>query len=89
MKYIIGASIGGLFGFSVPLMIETQQIINDNEVPRLEDSQPVEYQPPIISSEALQYLPDDICRYVNYKSLDPKEQAKECLKVEIPAIPAI
>tara|TARA_R100000808_G_scaffold19778_1_gene42863 strand:+ start:1250 stop:1519 length:270 start_codon:yes stop_codon:yes gene_type:complete len=89
MKYIVGASIGGLFGFSVPLVIEAHELNKHNEVPRVEDSQPVEHQAPAISSENVQYLPDDICKYIEYDSSDPKQQAKECLKVEIPAIPAI
>ena len=86
MKYIVGASIGGLFGLSVPMMMEIQQV--DKEVPRIEDSQPVENMSPVVIYEAL-ILPDNICGYIDYKSNDPKEQAKECLKHRLPAVPAI
>ena len=86
MKYIVGASIGGLFGLSVPMMMEIQQV--DKEVPRIEDSQPVENMSPVVIDEAL-ILPDNICGYIDYKSNDPKEQAKECLNVKMHAVPAI
>tara|TARA_B100000131_G_scaffold307365_1_gene335474 strand:- start:65 stop:331 length:267 start_codon:yes stop_codon:yes gene_type:complete len=88
MKYVIGASIGGLFGISVPMMIDTREVLN-NEVPRIEDSQPVEEVLPKLQSENMQQLPDNACRYIKLKPKDIKEQAKECLEVEIPAIPAI
>jgi len=88
MKYIIGASIGGLFGLSVPMMMDTQQFASEDD-PRLEDSQHVEELQPTLSSDALQHLPDNVCRYLELESDDPKEQAKECLDVSIPAIPAI
>ena len=86
MKYIVGASIGGLFGISVPLMMEAQDI--DNETPRIEESQPTEDMSPTPIDGAL-ILPDNMCGYINYESDDPKEQAKECLNVEIFAVPAI
>ena len=86
MKYIVGASIGGLFGFSLPMVVDIQNV--NNEVPRIEDSQPVEEMLPVPIDNAYP-LPDDSCRYMSYNSDDIKEQAKECLQVEIPAIPAI
>jgi hypothetical protein len=86
MKYIVGAGIGGLFGLSVPFMMDVKDI--DNEVPRLEESQPVEDNLPTPIDNAMQ-LPDNYCGYINYKSDDPKEQAKECLSRAIIAIPAI
>lgn len=87
MKYIIGASIGGLFGFSMPIMMDIKKA-NDNEVPRIEDSQPVEEAPPAPIVDKL-ILPDNTCEIINYKSQDIKEQAKECLNRSLPAIPAI
>ena len=87
MKYIVGAGIGGLFGLSVPMMIETQTVEN-NIIPRIEDSQPVEEDIPVPIEGAL-ILPDNVCGYINYKSDSIKEQAKECLNVDIVAIPAI
>jgi hypothetical protein len=87
MKYIVGASIGGLFGFSVPMMMDIQQI-NSEESPRIEESQPAEEVTPVPIEGAL-ILPDNMCGYITYDSVDPKEQAKECLEVEIPAVPAI
>jgi hypothetical protein len=86
MKYIVGASIGGLFGISVPIMMDVDKV--DNKVPRLEDSQPVEDITPVPINGAL-ILPDNICGYIDYESDDPKEQAKECLDVDILAVPAI
>ncbi len=86
MKYIVGASIGGLFGISVPMMMDVDKV--DNKVPRLEDSQPVEDITPVPINGAL-ILPDNICGYIDYESDDPKEQAKECLDVDILAVPAI
>ncbi len=87
MKYIVGASIGGLFGLSVPMMMDVQQP-HDNDL-RIEASQPVEDIRPIIPSQEFHHLPDNICRYIELKSDDPKEQAKECLNKSLPAIPAI
>ena len=87
MKYIVGASIGGLFGLSVPMMMEAQQIKSD-EVPRQEESQHSEDGPHAPIDMSL-ILPDDICGYIDYNSIDPKEQAKECLNKSLPAIPAI
>jgi len=84
MKYIVGASIGGLFGFSVPMMIETQTVEN-NIIPRIEDSQPVEEDIPVPIEGAL-ILPDNVCGYINYKSDSIKEQAKECMSKSRPAI---
>ncbi len=86
MKYIVGASIGGLFGLSVPMMMDAQEI--NSEVPRQEESQPVEDRPPAPIEGAL-ILPDNMCGYIKYESEDPKEQAKECLDMEIFAVPAI
>ncbi len=87
MKYIVGAGIGGLFGISVPLMMDAQQVDND-EVPRQEVPQHVEEKLPAPIEGSL-ILPDNMCGYIDYESTDIKEQAKECLGVEIPAIPAI
>jgi hypothetical protein len=86
MKYVVSAGIGGLFGISVPMMMDAQQIKNE-EVPRIEDSQPVENRLPAPINGV--QIPDDICGYINYKSDEPKEQAKECLSVPILAVPAI
>ena len=86
MKYIVGASIGGLFGFSLPMVVDIQNV--NNEVPRIEDFQPVQEDLPVPIENAYT-LPDDSCRYMNYSSEDIKEQAKESLEVEFPAIPAI
>jgi hypothetical protein len=87
MKYVIGASIGGLFGLSAPLMMETRDINNSNDS-RQEESQPVEEVSPTPINNALT-LPDDYCGYIDYESTDPKEQAKECLERSIVAVPAI
>ena len=87
MKYIVGASIGGLFGFGMPLFMDVNKA-KDNESPRLEVPQQMEDEPPI-SIENKLTLPDTICGYINYKSDDVKEQAKECLEHSFPAIPAI
>ena len=86
MKYIVGAGIGGLFGLSVPFMMEVQEI--DSTDSRQEEVQPVEEDPPTPIGSAL-ILPDDYCGYIDYESVNPKEQAKECLKRSILAIPAI
>jgi hypothetical protein len=88
MKYLVGASIGGLFGLSVPFMMEMEDIpANDIDL-RQEDSQPVEDSPPVSIDNVL-ILPDNTCEYINYSSKDIKERAKECLRVELPAMPAI
>ena len=90
MKYIIGASIGGLFGLGVPFAMEAENtlMIEHDESPRIEESQHVEDSPPVSIDNAL-ILPDDICGYISYESDDIKEQAKECLKRSLPALPAI
>jgi hypothetical protein len=88
MKYLIGAGIGGVFGFSLPMYINAQEL-NDYKIDlRQEDSQPVEVEaaPPIDMSLT---LPDNMCNYLKFKSEDAKEQAKECLNETFPAIPAI
>ena len=72
MKYIVGASIGGLFGIGAPLMFE-------------EDSQPVNPMLPVPIEERL-ILPDNICGYIDFDSDDIKEQAKECMSKSRPAI---
>tara|TARA_R110002020_G_scaffold63753_5_gene169824 strand:- start:689 stop:952 length:264 start_codon:yes stop_codon:yes gene_type:complete len=87
MKYIVGASIGGLFGFGMPLYIDVNNIDND-EVPRQEESQPVEEELPTPIDNSL-ILPDNTCRYISYDSDDIKEQVKECLSYSLPAMPAI
>ena len=90
MKYIIGASIGGLFGLGVPFAMEAENtlMIEHDESPRIEESQSPQDSPPVSIDNAL-ILPDNTCGYINYESKDIKEQAKECLRVELPAIPAI
>ena len=88
MKYIVGASIGGLFGLSVPLMIDTHEIDN-KEVPRQEVPQHVEEEQPTYPSVNMQHLPDNVCRYLELKSDNLKDKAKECLSIDIPAVPAI
>ena len=89
MKYIVGASIGGLFGLSVPFMMDVNEtlMVEHDLNPRIEDPQPVEDTSPARINNAL-ILPDTACGYINYES-EAKEQAKECLSVEIFAIPAI
>ena len=87
MKYIVGAGIGGLFGLSVPMMMDVHEI-KDNKVPREEAPQHVEEDIPAPIEGAL-ILPDNVCGYISYESDDIKEQAKECLSVEIVAVPAI
>jgi hypothetical protein len=87
MKYIVGAGIGGLFGIGVPLMINVQEVDND-KVPRIEVPQPAEEKLPAPIQGAL-ILPDNVCGYIDYDTEDVKEQAKECLNVEILAVPAI
>jgi len=88
MKYIVGASIGGLFGFSMPFFMDVSNI-EDVKDSRQEAPQPVESESPISPSQGFQQLPDNVCRYIELESDDPKEQAKECLDVPILAIPAI
>jgi hypothetical protein len=88
MKYIVGASIGGLFGLSVPFVFDGQIVDNDNEIPRIEDSQPVEDKPPRPIDMSLT-LPDNTCGYIQYDTEDLREQAKQCLSVDLPAMPAI
>ena len=67
-------------------MMETQEI--DNNDLRQEESQPVDNELPTPIDNALT-LPDNYCGYIEYESLVPKEQAKECLKHSIIAVPAI
>tara|TARA_R100001163_G_scaffold52565_1_gene39908 strand:- start:176 stop:448 length:273 start_codon:yes stop_codon:yes gene_type:complete len=90
MKYIVGASIGGLFGLSVPFMMDAKEtlLIEHDNSPREEIPQHVEESIPIPIEGAL-ILPDNACGYINYDSEDLKEQAKECLSINIYAIPAI
>ena len=90
MKYIIGASIGGLFGLGIPLAMDVKDtlMIENGESPRKEVPQLVEEDLPVPIQESLT-LPDNMCGYIDYDATDPKEQAKECLEVDIPAIPAI
>jgi len=87
MKYIVGASIGGLFGLSAPFMMETDDLINDNDS-RLEESQLTDEDSPAPIDYALT-LPDDYCGYIEYESTDPKEQAKECLERSHIAVPSM
>ena len=86
MKYIVGASIGGLFGFGMPLFVDVNKV--NNESPRIEVPQHVEEELPTPIDNSLT-LPDITCRYINYESKDLKEQAKECLSYDLPAVPAI
>jgi len=87
MKYIVGASIGGLFGIGAPFMLTVDEA-KDNASPRIEEFQPVEGELSAPIDGAL-ILPDNLCGYINYDSDDLKEQAKECLSYSMPAIPAI
>ena len=86
MKYVVGASIGGLFGFSMPFLMD----INDKNIKdsRQEDSQPVE-EIPLEDIEPSLILPDTFCKHIEYESMAPKDRAKECLERSIVAIPAI
>ncbi len=88
MKYIVGAGIGGLFGLSVPMMMDTTQQTEIEIVPRQEDFQPVEgeFRTPIDNA---MHLPDKYCVHIKDATDDIEEQAKECLDVNIPAVPAI
>ena len=87
MKYIVGASIGGLFGLSMPFVLDAQQI-EDEIISTQEESQPVEDMSPIPIESSIT-LPDNFCGYIEYESTDVKEQAKECLRRSILAVPAI
>jgi hypothetical protein len=87
MKYIVGASIGGLFGLGVPLMLDAQEIESANDS-RQEEFQPVEEESPIPIENKL-ILPDEFCGHIKYESTNPKEQAKECINRSIVAVPAI
>jgi hypothetical protein len=86
MKYIVGAGIGGLFGLSVPFMMEVRDI--DSNDSRQEVLQHAEHmlRAPIDNTLT---LPDNYCGYIDYEATDPKEQVKECLKRSVVAIPAI
>jgi hypothetical protein len=86
MKYIVGCSIGGLFGIGMPFMMEVEDI--NNEASRQEEFQPAESESPVPIDNAM-HLPDDYCGYIDYESEDVKEQAKECLERSAIAIPAI
>ena len=90
MKYLVGAGIGGLFGISVPFMMDVNEtlMIEHDEIPRIEEPQPAEDMTPAPIDQALT-LPDNTCGYIDYKSDDTKEQAKECLEHSLPALPAI
>jgi hypothetical protein len=88
MKYIIGASVGGLFGIGMPIMMEIQKVNNDEEVPRQEEFQPIErdFHIPI---DNMLLLPDNYCGSLDYESTEPLEQARECLEQSLAGIPAI
>ena len=88
MKYIVGASIGGLFGIGMPLIMETQEINNNEEDLRQEEFQPVEVDTQIPINNML-LLPDNYCGLIEYESTIPKEQAKEWLNRSETNIPAI
>lgn len=87
MKYIIGASIGGLFGLSVPMMLE-HPIDDTGAYARVEDPSPPEEDISAPINGAL-LLPDNFCGHIDYKSDNIEEQAKECLSYSLPAVPAI
>jgi hypothetical protein len=87
MKHVIGASIGGLFGFSMPYLMDVNEIEDVNDS-RIEESQPVEEDPPTLIDRSL-ILPDNYCEYITYESDDPKEQAKECIQRSIINVPSI
>jgi|TARA_R110000824_G_scaffold200411_1_gene384395 hypothetical protein len=87
MKYVVGASIGGLFGFSMPFIMDVNNIEDVNDS-RIEEFQPVEETPPEIIDPLL-ILPDNFCGYINYEATTPKEQAEECLRRSIIAVPSI
>jgi len=87
MKYIVGASIGGLFGIGMPIMMEIQKV-NDEEIPTQEEFQPIErdFHIPI---DNMLLLPDNYCGSLDYESTEPLEQARECLERSPARIPAI
>jgi|2_EtaG_2_1085320.scaffolds.fasta_scaffold23997_1 hypothetical protein len=96
MKYIIGASIGGLFGLSMPLLMAvngSSVVVDSNDdgnnptdkALRQEESQPADPFRTIPIENKL-ILPDNICGDIVYESDNPKEQAKECLSVSMPSI---
>jgi hypothetical protein len=87
MKYIVGASIGGLFGIGMPMMMEIQKV-NDEEISTQEEFQPVERDIQIPIDNML-LLPDNYCGSLDYESTEPIEQARECLKRSEANIPAI
>ena len=87
MKYIVGASLGGLFGLGAPIMMDVE--LTYEEGARIEDSQRPDITPTIPPSQSMQHLPDDICRYIKLEEESIKEQAKECLNHAMPAVPAI
>ena len=88
MKYIIGASVGGLFGIGMPMMMEMQEINNDEEVPRQEEFQPVERDIHTPINNML-LLPDNYCGLLDYEATEPIEQARECLEYSMADISAI
>jgi len=87
MKHIIGASIGGLFGFSVPYLMDVNDI-EDIKDSRIEEFQSAEEVPPTLIHRSL-ILPDNYCKLITYESDDPKEQVKECIQRSIVAVPSI
>jgi len=87
MKYIVGASIGGLFGLGMPFVFDAQQLEDEN-ISTQGEPQLVEDVPPTPIENSI-ILPDDYCGYIDYESTDPKEQAKECLKRSVIAVPSI
>ena len=94
MKYIIGASIGGLFGLSVPMFMNAHDAGTTTELisPRLEDSQQSERDDvePGVADDEVYLLPSPTCPGIKLDPNSPKEQAKECLRQNtIKIIPAI
>ena len=87
MKYVIGVSIGGLFGFSMPYLMDVNGI-EDIKDSRIEEFQPVEEDPPTLIDRSL-ILPDNYCEDMTYESDDPKEQVKESIQRSNDAIPSI
>ena len=92
MKYIIGASIGGLFGIGMPMMMEIQKVNigtnNGEESSTQEEFQPVEVDVRIPIDNML-LLPDNYCGSLDYESIDPHAQVRECLERSRQNIPAI
>ena len=83
MKYIVGASIGGLFGFGAPFMVEINQAIDAPTImvdSRLEDSQQPEEMPPRPIDDAL-ILPDISCGYYISEAATVEERLEECIKL--------